>query len=79
LYAFLAKKIRETLPACHIEDFFFETDEGALRLEMQRSGQSEGVPRGWARVGIKRFQGRRLGTFSYIIYPNRACIIAASI
>lgn len=43
LYALLTAKVRETLPKCHIEDFFFEKDEEALRLEMHRSGQAEGL------------------------------------
>jgi hypothetical protein len=55
LYAAIVAHIAATLPECTIDDFFFETDPEALRLEMKRNASSaddcEGL--GWARAEYK--------------------------
>lgn len=37
LYQELAEHVTKTLPPCQVEDFFFEQDDQALRMEMRRS------------------------------------------
>ena len=37
LYDQITKHLRETLPECNVDDFFFETDPEALRLDMVKN------------------------------------------
>ena len=57
-YQNMAQHIKEKLPACQVEAFYFESDESALRLEMERNGSPEGlffrVVEGWGGMGCDK-------------------------
>lgn len=42
-YMSLCEHVRSVLPAVPVSEMFFEEDPAALRLEMERLGQVEGV------------------------------------